>query len=244
MFYTLAGITFAQDNSRRKILKIFLAGSVLYVALHYYMYTSNSEYMNNAMMQRIKQIIYYLMAMDFIVAYYLYGRTNDVVTESVAKSDGVQQKKGGDKDSGDDDDNDNDNDDDNVDRKHNKYSPEQMQMIAMQRQQMMAAQAQAQALAQAVQAQQQAAQVQQQAAQPQPQVPPVVSVSIPIAPQIVPDSPEPAQQSQKNIFKKPETPPQPQPQSQQSASSSKPTKRPNTKSRRNDCETDLPVYRK
>jgi hypothetical protein len=73
MFYAIASkIPFIEsDKSKRKILKIFIIGSVLYVLLHYYLYSSPI----NGMLSTVKQYLYYLMFADFGIAYFLSSQS-------------------------------------------------------------------------------------------------------------------------------------------------------------------------
>lgn len=75
MLYTLASqIPFiAPDNSNKKLLIIFIIGSVLYVLLHYYLYTSPA----NDMLEQVKKYIYYVIPVDFGVAYFLMSRNKN-----------------------------------------------------------------------------------------------------------------------------------------------------------------------
>ena len=56
------------DKSDRKILKIFVIGSVLYVLLHYYLYMNGGS---SSMIDKVKQYLYYVMGADFCIAYFL-----------------------------------------------------------------------------------------------------------------------------------------------------------------------------
>jgi hypothetical protein len=74
MFYTLASkIPFIQsDKSKRKILKIFIIGSVLYILLHYYLHSVPAS----GVIDTIKQYLYYIMPADFVLSYFLLGKTD------------------------------------------------------------------------------------------------------------------------------------------------------------------------
>ena len=100
MFYAIASkIPFIEsDKSKRKILKIFIIGSVLYVLLHYYLYSSPM----NGMLSTVKQYLYYLMFVDFGIAYFLSSQT-------------VQEE----------------NEEDSEDGQLNEYTPEQIHAIQM-----------------------------------------------------------------------------------------------------------------
>lgn len=70
MVYTLISkLPFMEnDKSDRKILKIFVIGSVLYVLLHYYLYMNGGS---SSMIDKVKQYLYYVMGADFCIAYFL-----------------------------------------------------------------------------------------------------------------------------------------------------------------------------
>lgn len=67
MIYTaISRIPFlASDNGSSKMFKVFLMGSVLYVILHYYLFSAS----RGAMLDKFKSYLYYGMAADFAVAY-------------------------------------------------------------------------------------------------------------------------------------------------------------------------------
>jgi len=84
MFYTITSrLPFVQsDSSPRKLFKIFLIGSICYIILHYYLYTKTE----GAILLKLRQYIYYIMAGDFAIAYLLgklwkssnkYNKNND-----------------------------------------------------------------------------------------------------------------------------------------------------------------------
>ncbi len=80
MFYTITSkLPFIEtDNSKRKMLKIFIIGSVLYILLHLYLYSSNMT----GLLENIKQYLYYMMALDFGVAYFFSKNSAEEETEN------------------------------------------------------------------------------------------------------------------------------------------------------------------
>jgi len=66
MFYTIISrLPIVQsDSSSRRYFKIFLYGSVVYLLLHYYLFSSERA----SFLEKLKSYIYYIMALDFIVA--------------------------------------------------------------------------------------------------------------------------------------------------------------------------------
>lgn len=75
MFFTLAGKIpqIDSDNSKRKILKIFIIGSVLYAMLHFYVYSAQKS----MLFDNIKKYLYYIMVSDFALAYFLMKNKKD-----------------------------------------------------------------------------------------------------------------------------------------------------------------------
>lgn len=68
MFYTLASKLLIKDSSmNRDFLYVFLAGSVMYVALHWYLHLDNRA----GIVEHVKRYLYYAMAIDLGVAYVL-----------------------------------------------------------------------------------------------------------------------------------------------------------------------------
>ena len=77
MFYTLISQTpfINNDISSKKIFKLFLIGSIIYIALHYYLFSSPRGILDN-----YKRYVYYVMAFDFLTAYLLttfFGRSEE-----------------------------------------------------------------------------------------------------------------------------------------------------------------------
>lgn len=68
MFFSLVNkIPFIEcDTSKRKLLKIFIIGAVMYVILHYYMITKQ-----NVMTNKIMKYLYYVVLIDLGIAYFL-----------------------------------------------------------------------------------------------------------------------------------------------------------------------------
>ena len=83
MFYTLASkISAVSGNS---ILRVFIFGSVLYVLLHYYINTSPNLFIFSLFIK----YLYYLMAIDFAMAYFIIKskKTANLVSSSVDEQD-------------------------------------------------------------------------------------------------------------------------------------------------------------
>ncbi len=85
MFYTIVSkLPFIEsDNSKRKILKIFIIGSVLYSLLHYYLHSSPMT----GIFSSLKQYIYYIMPVDFGISFFL-SSNNNTDNESGENDDG------------------------------------------------------------------------------------------------------------------------------------------------------------
>jgi hypothetical protein len=71
MFYTIATKIpiISSNESKNKFLKIYLLGSVLYLLLHYYLYSVNTI----EALDKLKYYLYYIMIVDLGLAYYLSG---------------------------------------------------------------------------------------------------------------------------------------------------------------------------
>ncbi len=92
MFYTLASRLpyIVNDNSNSKFLKIFILGSVLYVLLHYYLFSAN----RGDMMNMVKQYLYYAMVADLGIAYALiklFGGTSEQVNKNEYSKDEMEE---------------------------------------------------------------------------------------------------------------------------------------------------------
>lgn len=67
MFYTLISkLPIFSNNSNRKFLKVFILGSVLYVLLHYWLYSD----VRFEFLEKLKGYIYYVMLVDMCVAWW------------------------------------------------------------------------------------------------------------------------------------------------------------------------------
>lgn len=88
MFYTLTSkIPYIEsDNSKRKILKIFLIGSVLYSMLHYHLFSNKSS----PLYDNIKKYLYYIMIADFALSYFLMSKKCPVNKED--KKNNIENK--------------------------------------------------------------------------------------------------------------------------------------------------------
>lgn len=68
MFYTLASrIPLISTNKSKKFLLIFVVGSIAYILLHYYLYSGERF----ELLDKLKNYLYYVMALDLGVAYFL-----------------------------------------------------------------------------------------------------------------------------------------------------------------------------
>lgn len=68
MFYTLASkAPMINNNKSHKFLMIFIAGSLAYVLLNYYLYSGERFELLN----KLKQYFFYVMALDLAIAYFL-----------------------------------------------------------------------------------------------------------------------------------------------------------------------------
>jgi len=69
MFYTLVSKIplISGDRSNKKFFKIFIFGSIAYILLHYYLYSGEKF----AFLEKLKSYLYYVMAVDLALAYYL-----------------------------------------------------------------------------------------------------------------------------------------------------------------------------
>jgi hypothetical protein len=100
MFYTVASkLPILPQDKQKKILMIFVIGSVLYALVHYYLYSSPME----GLLDQLKKYLYYIMAVDFGVSYFL--------STQVGEPDIDNEEGSGDE----------------------KYSPEEMKAIEMER---------------------------------------------------------------------------------------------------------------
>lgn len=69
MFYTLASrIPLISNGSPDgKFFKIFLIGSLIYILLHYYLYSAERWFI----LEKLKPYLYYVMAIDLAIAYFM-----------------------------------------------------------------------------------------------------------------------------------------------------------------------------
>lgn len=91
MLYTIVSkIPFiSSNNSKRKILIIFIIGSVLYALLHYYLYSSPI----NGLFEQLKKYLYYIMAVDFGLAYFLSSKNNNEHNEDEENQEEYSQEE-------------------------------------------------------------------------------------------------------------------------------------------------------
>ena len=89
MFYTLISQTpfINNDISSKKILKLFLIGSVLYILLHYYLFSAPRGFLD-----KYKRYIYYVMAIDFVTAYILTSIFGNSAEKEYAKQVAMRNK--------------------------------------------------------------------------------------------------------------------------------------------------------
>ena len=69
MFFTIISKVpiIADDNSSSKMFKIFVIGAILYILLHYYLFIGD----RGEIINKYKNYIYYVMGIDFAIAYAL-----------------------------------------------------------------------------------------------------------------------------------------------------------------------------
>ena len=71
MFYTIISKTPKLPYGKNKLLLVFILGSVLYLLLHYKIWSKKP---NDGMMAKVQKYFYFAMAIDFIVAYFLINK--------------------------------------------------------------------------------------------------------------------------------------------------------------------------
>lgn len=69
MFYTIiSNLPFIKsDTGSRKILKIFIIGSILYALLHYFLFQQEQIFI----LEQFKKYLYYMIAIDFGIAAFI-----------------------------------------------------------------------------------------------------------------------------------------------------------------------------
>jgi hypothetical protein len=89
MFYTLISQTpfINNDISSKKILKLFLIGSILYILLHYYLFSAPRGFLD-----KYKRYIYYVMAIDFVTAFILTSIFGNSAEKEYAKQIAMRNK--------------------------------------------------------------------------------------------------------------------------------------------------------
>lgn len=89
MFYTLISQTpfINNDISSKKILKLFLIGSILYILLHYYLFSAPRGFLD-----KYKRYIYYVMAIDFVTAFILTSIFGNSAEKEYAKQIALRNK--------------------------------------------------------------------------------------------------------------------------------------------------------
>lgn len=90
MFYTLASKLVIKGGGKRNFLYVFLVGSVLYVAVHWYLHM---EQKRSGFINKIKQYLYYAMAIDLAVAYVLTVMLSSPKTEEEPEPKKKQKKE-------------------------------------------------------------------------------------------------------------------------------------------------------
>ncbi len=89
MFYSIAAKTSIISGKKKSLLKIFIFGSVAYVLLHYFMFDKSvGEFVD-----KIKSYIYYLMAIDFIVALGIYKWFSNAEVEEKPQTKYTNEEK-------------------------------------------------------------------------------------------------------------------------------------------------------
>jgi uncharacterized protein YhaN len=92
MLYTLVSkIPFVEnDNSKKKIFKIFLIGSVLYIFLHYYLHL----HAQNEILLKLRQNLYYIMVADFGISWFLSsGKKQDIDEDDNTRDGGYSNNE-------------------------------------------------------------------------------------------------------------------------------------------------------
>jgi hypothetical protein len=77
----------ASDKTPRKLFKLFLIGSVLYIVLHYYLYSAD----RGEMLSKVRSYLYYAMAVDILVAYSLSSFSSDNEDKSEDDNNGKDE---------------------------------------------------------------------------------------------------------------------------------------------------------
>ena len=87
MFYTLVSKIplISGDRSNKKFFKIFIFGSIAYILLHYYLHSGEKF----PLLEKLKSYLYYIMAVDLALAYYL-SRSSALPDDDDEKRDDVR----------------------------------------------------------------------------------------------------------------------------------------------------------
>lgn len=87
MFYTLASRIplISGDIISKRFFKIFLFGSIAYILLHYYLYSEKRF----EVLDKLKSYLYYVMALDLGMAYYLTKWSTPQIDEDKKQTDNL-----------------------------------------------------------------------------------------------------------------------------------------------------------
>jgi hypothetical protein len=89
MFYTLTSKIPLIPSGKNHFLIVFVLGSLAYIALNYYLYSGQApEFVN-----KLKTYVYYLMAVDLAIAYFLSKGTNNCESEEEEKGGYTPEQK-------------------------------------------------------------------------------------------------------------------------------------------------------
>jgi len=90
MFFTIISKVpiIANDNSSSKMFKIFVIGAILYILLHYYLFIGD----RGEIINKYKNYIYYVMGIDFAIAYALSVMTSNNDDEEEEDDNEKKQK--------------------------------------------------------------------------------------------------------------------------------------------------------
>lgn len=85
MFYTLAS---RMPIVGKSFLRIFMFGSILYILLHYYLFSNQ----RHDIVEKLKDYLYYIMSIDLIIAYFL-NRFNRPKKDDDSDKDKIKSKE-------------------------------------------------------------------------------------------------------------------------------------------------------
>lgn len=89
MFYTLASKIPLIPSGKNHFLIVFVLGSLAYIALNYYLYSGQAP----EFVDKFKTYVYYLMAVDLAIAYFLSKGTNNCESDEEEKGGYTPEQK-------------------------------------------------------------------------------------------------------------------------------------------------------